>query len=1273
MGRASAWVLGTCGVAMLASCGQSASTGADAGVAAESHVVTSAEAIARFEPTVLARLRPIDDAFRREGDRLTSIGFRAKRPGLLSVVPTRADESISFGFGRTDDRRVQLRAHGAAAANGDIDRGRVVYRDVFAATDEIDVATDDALEILYLLRDQTAPSTFSWNVTLPSALPKTVAAEDGGLEILDSSGELRLRVPQPFVIDARGVRRAAHFEATESRWTLSFDPSGLQYPLLVDPIVESTVWKHDGKAPAPSRNSYAVAHDGKVLVVANGGTWDWDGTSYTLKGAAPTGIMDGAALASLGTKAVLFGGRDSSVNLLDDHWEWDGATWTKKTITRPSARSHHSMTTVGGKILLFGGSVPNTSGYGYTKSDETWTYDGAVWTKLTPTTIPPARYGAALGTNGTKALLFGGQGTSTLNDTWEWDGTNWTSRSPTAAVETSPQMTTVGTDTYLVTQPFGVGQAITYKWGGTAWTKLTPTAAPTGASAHPLVSLSGKALLLGGTSQGVHSFDGTNWTIGQPVYPSVEATTENGSKLIAVDYSGKTWDFDGVDWTASSAPQIYVPSSGRALSMATVAGTPWMVNQGVTFSWNGSNWVEYPRDTASLNAGQGYGIASLGSGLFAFGGDNTPGTTYKWVGSTWATFSTGLSPTPGRAFHAMQEFGGKILLFGGESRDGSPPSLLSDIWYFNGTNWDTYLGTKPSTGGDAGFANVAAVLALVVQSRTTASPPDVWTWDGTALTQKTISVGPPSVLASAIGSINGKAWVPGSRTVATGVNISSMWSLVMGRADGSDCTTGAECTSGFCVDGVCCDTTCTGTCQACTAALKGSGTDGVCGAIASGADPQSECKDDGSPSCGNDGTCDGAGACRKYSTTTGCTPRACTTDSECASGFCTDGICCDKRCAGNCEGCSRALKGSGVDGVCEPFAAGTDPKDKCPKDTAPNSCNQDGMCNGAGACRAYAVTGTPCGETTCTSASVSGRTCNGAGTCETATTACGAFLCDSIGKACRTTCTADADCATTAYCDGTGVCKPKASNGTTCAAAKECTSGLCVDGVCCNSACGAECEACNEAGKEGTCVPVVGKPRGTRPACAGGESACAGKCDGTANTCAYPSAATDCGSACSGNSLTKRVCDNKGSCVESATSCGNYACSDAACKDKCTTGADCAGTGYNCEAGACVPAGGATCSEDGLSVVDGDKVTSCSPSVCKGGKCVERCLATGDCAAGYTCDPSSGACVLPAQPTEDDGGCAVHAGSSSAASRGAIGALIALGCVIAARRRRIAR
>ena len=80
-------------------------------------------------------------------------------------------------------------------------------------------------------------------------------------------------------------------------------------------------------------------------------------------------------------------------------------------------------------------------------------------------------------------------------------------------------------------------------------------------------------------------------------------------------------------------------------------------------------------------------------------------------------------------------------------------------------------------------------------------------------------------------------------------------------ANGDPCTSNCECTSGICVDGVCCESTCDGPCETC-------GEGGACVPEISGADPDDDCADEGQISCGQNGACDGNGACALYPTET---------------------------------------------------------------------------------------------------------------------------------------------------------------------------------------------------------------------------------------------------------------------------------------------------------------------------------------------------------------------------------------------------------------------
>ena len=280
------------------------------------------------------------------------------------------------------------------------------------------------------------------------------------------------------------------------------------------------------------------------------------------------------------------------------------------------------------------------------------------------------------------------------------------------------------------------------------------------------------------------------------------------------------------------------------------------------------------------------------------------------------------------------------------------------------------------------------------------------------------------------------------------------------------------------------------------------------------------------------------------------------------------------------------------------------------------------------------------------------------------------FQCASDAKSCLTTCATAADCKGTGLrCSAAGSCVALGANGVTCAAGAECASGNCVDGVCCNNACDGQCQACNVAGSAGTCSAIKGAPVGGRAACNGAGTPCAGSCDGVGAACTYPSFGTDCGTNCADGKFVEAKCDNKGACVtKDPLSCNNYACKETGCKESCATAADCAGPTFDCVGGKCIPQATARCADDGIHIVEGDKVTAdCSPWTCKGGKCVTVCTDSAlDCIAGHICG-ADGKCSPAAPPPGDEGGCVFSPRGS-----GAFGALLGLALLAGWRRRRSA-
>jgi len=169
-------------------------------------------------------------------------------------------------------------------------------------------------------------------------------------------------------------------------------------------------------------------------------TWVWDGRVWTERWPTlhPSARSRGAfASDAQHGQLVLFGGLDSFTRLLNDTWTWDGSTWLEKHPAQsPPARMHASMSydPATGHVILFGGEtlVQGSSGVESLPLGDTWSWDGATWTQLFPSSSPAPRdlAGIAAFPPTNSVLLFGGE-TETggswhdLADTWTWDGNNW--------------------------------------------------------------------------------------------------------------------------------------------------------------------------------------------------------------------------------------------------------------------------------------------------------------------------------------------------------------------------------------------------------------------------------------------------------------------------------------------------------------------------------------------------------------------------------------------------------------------------------------------------------------------------------------------------------------------------------------------------------------------------------------------------------------------------------------------------------------------------------
>lgn len=277
-------------------------------------------------------------------------------------------------------------------------------------------------------------------------------------------------------------------------------------------------------------------------------------------------------------------------------------------------------------MLLFSGDSNRMGSAGYL--DDTWSWNGTSWSKLSPSASPPARTGALMAYDPTTktVLLFGGFGLvsggppadggtySGFSDTWSWNGTTWTKLSPASnpgsdSLESDSMAYDPATKTVLLFDGGECnscgGQGQTWSWNGATWTRLSPPTSPpaSGWSSAMAYDPATATMLL---------FDGG------------ECSPCSGLK-------GQTWSWNGTTWA-----RLFSPASPRASGGWSMAYDPATA-------------------TVLLFGGMGYGYPAV----------TALDETWSWSGTTWTKLSPAGSPPPGGASMAYDP-GMKAMLFAAE-------------------------------------------------------------------------------------------------------------------------------------------------------------------------------------------------------------------------------------------------------------------------------------------------------------------------------------------------------------------------------------------------------------------------------------------------------------------------------------------------------------------------------------------------------------------------------------------------------------------------------
>jgi len=329
---------------------------------------------------------------------------------------------------------------------------------------------------------------------------------------------------------------------------------------------------------------------------------------------------------------VLFGGYNGSY--LQDTWTWNGSAWTKLSpVLSPTPREGAAIAydATNRDVVLFGGV-----GAGGRLAD-TWTFDGTNWTLLAATG-PSARSESAMAYDATthNVVLFGGATNGgPVADTWVWNGTSWSSPSlatPGPAARSNESMAYDAlTHSVVLFGGRGVSTALgdSWTWDGTAWTKSS-VASPPARYGAPLVfdAAAGDLVLFGGSDgSSIQSdtwiFNGTYW--------STPATASGPS---ARSQASLIYD------TVANNVILFGGSSGAAYYADTWAyAVPPTAPRSVTATSNAANQSVVSWSAPTSNGGSavtGYVVTATDSTTVANGGQTcaTSATTCTVTGLT---------------------------------------------------------------------------------------------------------------------------------------------------------------------------------------------------------------------------------------------------------------------------------------------------------------------------------------------------------------------------------------------------------------------------------------------------------------------------------------------------------------------------------------------------------------------------------------------------------------------------------------------------------------
>jgi len=580
---------------------------------------------------------------------------------------------------------------------------------------------------------------------------------------------------------------------------------------------------------------------------ANGraGLWAWNGSAWRALEINPS-------LRPVRDVKPVYDEIQNKIALTDtsgDIWTWDGTVWSQRTFSKAPATTFFSLTfdAERSRWIRYGGSLFSMESKNQTVYPKTtWEWDGSVWQDTTLELSPIGRLSPFLmyDANRNKTVLFGGfyfPSDSYLNDTWEYDGQVWSRVLPSTPLPKSLAygITYDGSRKKVVLLEGSPAKGGLWAWNGSTWDPIETTGPRPESTSVRLAYDEVQQKLIAIAGEGFTTtwqLDDTTWTQLDHGTPSprsqhaiaYDATNETTLLLGKSNYDDDQWQGRGTAWSHQPAvPTPLKKREGHALAHDEVrqqvvlfggVGSTKNSLQNDTWLWNGTAWEEAPGSVRPPpRRDHGLVFDAARKQVLLFGGETSFAAVlndlWSWDGSAWSRLASLARPAArkrhGLVYDSLRQ---RVVLFGGFDTKNV---ALNDTWEWDGTDWKEQTpASKPAARGGhtLSFDRIRNKTILFSGRGITDANDLLWSWDGTTWQPIQNSGGPsPREATAAVFDIKNKNTLFfGGTEISQLDNVTpasqqDTWtlSLVAGA-----CSAGDACASGYCVRGACCESAC---------------------------------------------------------------------------------------------------------------------------------------------------------------------------------------------------------------------------------------------------------------------------------------------------------------------------------------------------------------------------------------------------------------------------------------------------------------------------------